>query len=1538
MRRMPWTNSILLLLMALILAACTGEPQNTQSQGNGNTTPTPSNTPPVVTAGANQSLGDVSSFTLTGGAIDDTGVQSTEWTQIAGPVVVFGNRQNTTTQVTLPTAPAKREVFLFRLTAIDDNGASSSADVQVIVTPPLIINAGSNQTVSSGTPVSLRVNIQRQGAPIQTYRWEHTNRSGALPTPPVTGATEQILQFTAPTVSQSTAYNFSVVVTDEDGVSETAGVIVTVVPPVAGNTPPTANISANQTTVNVGDTVVLNGSGSNDPDGTIVSWNWLVTSTGTNITLVSNGANQVQFVAPQVVSNTIVTVQLTVTDSQQATGSTEINITINGNAVPTVSAGNDQSVTVGDTVNLTAAATDESLGTLVYVWEILSGPNGVNLSSTSAAQISFTAPAVTAPTPVTLRITVTDNRGVSASDTVLITINPVAVNAPPSVSVTDANLSVASGAAVTLSGSANDSDGTVTSLVWSQTGGSPTVTLSNANSATATFTAPTVGSATTLNFTLTATDNDGATGTAQVVVTVNPPGNVAPVANAGGPQTVTEGAAVTLSGAGSSDSNGGTIVSYAWAQTGGSPSVTLTNANGVNAGFIAPTVGVTTQLTFTLTVTDNDGASDTDSAVITINPAPAANQLPTANAVADPTVISGTLVTLDGSGSSDPDGTIVSYAWSQTGTPAVTLNNANGAVATFSAPSVVAQTVLNFTLVVTDDQGGSDSAMVSVTVNPLVGQQPSRLSGTISVTTSHVVDSDVNDADADFIDNSVITGTVQALPNPAVLGGYLNRPSSGPAGASRISGDVEDHYAVSLNSGQTVNLHLGDNNGDATTMVWMVLTLGGSAVAGQSVTGSSGVLSVTAPATDNYVVYIQLISDTGSISYVLTVGSQAPVALNANAFSAADDFVAGQLIVDFKKSPNTFFPAQAKVNALGMTVQGGSSDREMLLRLNTDVNGVAPATLSALGIPAVPYRAANAEAQLKQDTILAAAALQNRPDVESVRLNYRVFAAAVPNDTLYGLQWHFPLINLPQAWDTSTGSADVVVAIIDTGILPNHPDLQGQYVNYGYDFVSDPSNALDGDGIDSDPTDLGNGTGGGSYHGSHVAGTVAAASNNNTGVAGIAWNSRILPLRALGAQGGTDYDVLQAIRYAAGLSNDSGVTLSPAQRADVINLSLGRTGNTTTPPSTYVQARQNGVIIVAAAGNDGNNDIYLPSAYEGVVAVSAVDISRSLTGYSNFGPNIDIAAPGGTSRDVNSDGWPDSVYSTGGSGSGSRLQYLYPPQNGTSMAAPHVAGVAALMKSVYPALTPAQFDSMLVAGDLTQDLGPNGRDDSFGYGLVDAQKAVLAADALAGGGGAAPSPALQVTPTNISFGLALNNQTVTISNSGSGALSGLSVTENSNWLSVTPVAVDASGLGTYRVSVNRTGLSANVYSSAVAVSSNAGSTNINVTMQVAPAAIDDNAGPQVVELWDRINQVISASVKVTVIGGVYSYAFPQIPPGTYQIRSGSDLDNDGVLCEMGESCGAYPVLNSVSGDIVVDGSGTDINNLNFETGFIITAH
>ena len=307
-----------------------------------------------------------------------------------------------------------------------------------------------------------------------------------------------------------------------------------------------------------------------------------------------------------------------------------------------------------------------------------------------------------------------------------------------------------------------------------------------------------------------------------------------------------------------------------------------------------------------------------------------------------------------------------------------------------------------------------------------------------------------------------------------------------------------------------------------------------------------------------------------------------------------------------------------------------------------------------------------------------------------------------PNDPRYAEQWHYfetaGGLRVNTAWDIATGTG-VNVAVIDTGYR-NHTDLSGQFVQ-GYDFISDAAVGGDGNGRDSDAQDPGDsvtagqcGAGepasGSSWHGTHVAGTIAAKTNNSVGVAGVAFGAKILPVRVLGKCGGYTSDIADAIIWSSG-GTVSGVPAN-ANPAKVINMSLGGGGACdTTTQNAINSARSRGTVVVVAAGNENQNASNSnPANCSGVVTVAAVNRSGGRAWYSNFGANVDVAAPGGDTS-VTANG----ILSTLNAGSTVPGADNYAFYQGTSMATPHVAGVVALMLSKTPSMTPDQVEAQL---------------------------------------------------------------------------------------------------------------------------------------------------------------------------------------------------------------------------------------------------
>jgi len=360
------------------------------------------------------------------------------------------------------------------------------------------------------------------------------------------------------------------------------------------------------------------------------------------------------------------------------------------------------------------------------------------------------------------------------------------------------------------------------------------------------------------------------------------------------------------------------------------------------------------------------------------------------------------------------------------------------------------------------------------------------------------------------------------------------------------------------------------------------------------------------------------------------------------------------------------------------------------------------------------------------------------PAVEYVEVDQILHAAWTPNDPSLNSQWGFVGANgikAPQAWDLARG-AGTVIGVIDTGST-SHPDLNGNTLT-GHDFISNTTTANDGGGRDADASDPGDwntagqcGTGSpasnSSWHGTHVAGTAAALTNNSTGGAGTAPEAKLVHARVLGRCGGSTSDIADAVIWASG-GTVSGVPAN-ANPAEVINLSLGGSGSCgTTMQNAINGAVARGTTVVIAAGNSNANvSGFTPANCANVVAVGSITSTGARSSFSNYGAGVDIAAPG------------SSIYSTLNAGTTTPGTASYASYNGTSMAAPHVAGVVALMQSAAScALTPAQIESIIKS---TATAFPSTPSQAIGPGIVNAQAAVQGAiNACNGGGTPDPQP------------------------------------------------------------------------------------------------------------------------------------------------------------------------------------------------------
>ncbi len=717
------------------------------------------NNPPTLTISGSTTSPAGDLVTLTANAVDADGtVESYLWQQIGSDPLLNLSGTNTSQLSFNAPVSASTQSASFLLTVTDDSALQATSTHTITFDPALLltVNAGIDQQVSSDASVTLNGATSTDPyVSINSVSWTQVsgNAVSLINSNQLTGVT-----FAAPRVDNDTNLEFELTVTDSLGRAVTDRVIVNVLAYI--NLPPTISAGPDQ---NVDEQTLTNlNASASDIDGTISSISWSQIS-GTPVSLSNINILNPSFITPALVSNETLIFQLSVTDDDGATSIDNVSINVIANLAPIMSAGPDQTVDEQTLVSLAGTASDSDGTIASTVWTQTAGTIAV-LSNANILTPSFTAPALTADETLTYQLVVTDNDGDSTTDS--ISINVIANLAPimsagPDQTVDEQTL-------VTLAGTASDSDGTIASIIWTQTAGTISA-LSDPNILAPNFTAPALTSDETLTYQLVVTDNDGDS-TADSV-SINVVANLPPVMSAGPDQTVDEQTLVTLAGT-ASDSDG-TIATILWTQTGGT-SAGLSDASILAPTFTAPNISVNETLVYQLAVTDNDGDTVIDSVSINL----IANLPPVINAGTDQTVNEKVVVNLSAS-ASDPDGSIVTIAWSQTQGTVATLSDTSILNPTFTAPDLTVDETLIYQVSVTDNDGDVSIDTVSININanesPLVNAGGDQ---TVNEQVRVNLSGSASDPDGSVVSQvwSQTQGTSVSLSNTLILTPFFNAP------------------------------------------------------------------------------------------------------------------------------------------------------------------------------------------------------------------------------------------------------------------------------------------------------------------------------------------------------------------------------------------------------------------------------------------------------------------------------------------------------------------------------------------------------------------------------------------------------------------------------------------------------------------------------------------------------------------------------------------------------------------------------------------
>ncbi|MCP4502155.1 MAG: S8 family serine peptidase [Deltaproteobacteria bacterium] len=534
--------------------------------------------------------------------------------------------------------------------------------------------------------------------------------------------------------------------------------------------------------------------------------------------------------------------------------------------------------------------------------------------------------------------------------------------------------------------------------------------------------------------------------------------------------------------------------------------------------------------------------------------------------------------------------------------------------------------------------------------------------------------------------------------------------------------------------------------------------------------------------------------------------------------------------------------------------------------------------------------------------------------LKTLARNFYRHIMATPNDEYYPVQWHFAAAKIPTAWDITVGDDSVVMAVLDSGLVLEHPDVQGRWVQ-GADLISDPGVGGDGNGRDTDPTDPGDQAygDGSSWHGTHVAGTLGAATNNGIGVSGVTWQGKILPVRTLGMGGqGVDFDILSGLAWAVGgQADDVPRNQNPAK---VVNLSLGGPTDAqadqlwldvvTEVLETRAEEFGYPIFVVAAGNEDQDVQNSSPGNLSKVITIGATRYNGERASYSNWGVQVDVMAPGGeTNEDLNQDTFGDGVLSL--------FDSDYNFNQGTSMATPHVTGIIGLMLAIDPSLQHDEVQLLLKNTAVIEGQCNEG----CGAGNVDATAALLAI-----GGEVAQVPRISLDQNIVVFAAGQTKRDVNIVNVGavaadftitvSGAQGDLFTTSR------TEGTVEAGAYFPIEIQLTRGEFeagSANILVEGIGEAQGQ-SFRVDVSFSDAEDPLPIRVINQVQVTAYSVNEIgelrLSGEPVITSAGAQFAWDIFPLHDGNHYVFGVGDDNGDGIFDAQRESIGAWPRIDA----------------------------
>ena len=830
-----------------------------------------------------------------------------------------------------------------------------------------------------------------------------------------------------------------------------------------------------------------------------------------------------------------------------------------------------------------------------------------------------------------------------------------------------------------------------------------------------------------------------------------------------------------------------------------------------------------------------------------------------------------------------------------------------------------------------DAAGGLETTFdLSITINDI--KDTYTINGTLYSNRYTVVDGDVQNTLKYTVRDNNSLSNAQVLQNPTDVIGHIgdntvdivivengfcfDNDDDGACDTQTLENfDTEDWYKVTAAPNLTVTLQnegliyedLPDNPGsfycceyDSMDLDLLLYNEDGS-LANYSYTDSSTSTRKIIALPDSGTFYAVVKANSGHAKYVLTFGSNVEGA-SAAYFNPDDNFAKDRFISyipfgpEFVANGNETYPVDIYPDSDIATkfIQADQDDRKGLRRFNLSVESEFRRIFGESHLDNIQGNPEQVEYLKHWKVLQHYKELHPRLNLE---LDLKAKLTNFTRDPRWNLQWNLQQIGLETALTAiGQGTKDVAVAVLDGGgpLADSTADSTSAFLPGGFDFVD----------FDNDPTDPQSSSG---SHGTHVGSTIAALNDgNNINGFGIG----VVSMRVMGTSGtGFTSDIIQGLLFAGGLPNSTGSVYQGATPIKAMNLSLGSTGGgcSSSYQGVFNDLYDRNISVVSSSGNaaqEAPGAYGYPASCENVISVGATAASGLRAYYSTYNDAVDIAAPGGdVGADVNADGYSDGVLAFD---SNEDLAFY----QGTSMASPHVAGAIGILYALVPELLASQVDALIIDGHLVDDIGPEGKDDDYGYGLLNINKAVAriideeGLDFTYG----------SINPGTANLGLEFNSYDITVSKVGDGELSVASITNDlPSAVTISEIDVDESGFGTYRLTFDRSSLPDGLYRTNTRVTfSNENIQSSVATFQVGP----ERDRPYVEFISTYLYQVDEVGGTISLVfgndgemvDGEVAFTAENLPDGQYYFSYFSFIDN--FIRDVGEFEARYPDAGS----------------------------